>query len=79
VVESRVHRWINAVSALPGGWPPTGLDERHRPEPVGHPGLFLVGDYLFDSTLNGVLDSAQHVAGWVAAIDTETMPARTTP
>jgi hypothetical protein len=26
-----------------------------------------VGDYLYDSTLNGVLDSAEHVAGWLAA------------
>jgi len=70
VLESRVHRWVRAVSALPGGWPPTPLDERHRPEPIEHPGLFVVGDYLFDSTLNGVLDSADHVAGWVAALDT---------
>ena len=69
VLESRVHRWVRAVSALPGGWPPTTLDERHRPEPIEHPGLFVVGDYLFDSTLNGVLDSADHVAGWVAALD----------
>ena len=27
-------------------------------EPSEHPGLFLVGDYMFDSTLNGLLDSA---------------------
>jgi len=33
----------------------------------------VVGDYLYDSTLNGVLDSAEHVAGWVAA---EQMPER---
>ena len=26
---------------------------------MGHPGLFVCGDYLFDSTLNGVLDSAE--------------------
>ena len=30
----------------------------HRPEPKEHPGLVLVGDYLFDSTLNGLLDSS---------------------
>jgi hypothetical protein len=42
------------------------VDQRHRPS-AAHPNLFVVGDYLFDSTLNGVLDSAQHVAGWVAA------------
>ncbi|MFM7107671.1 MAG: flavin monoamine oxidase family protein [Planctomycetaceae bacterium] len=66
VVEARVHRWLGAVSAMPGGPVPLSLDRRHRPEPVEHPGLFLVGDYLFDSTLNGVLDSAEHVAGWIA-------------
>ena len=32
-----------------------------------NPHLFVVGDYLYDSTLNGVLDSAEHVAGWLAA------------
>jgi len=66
VVEARVHRWTGAVSGLPGGWTPLPLDRRHRPAPA-HPNLFLVGDYLFDSTLNGVLDSAEHVAGWLAA------------
>ncbi len=30
----------------------------HRPEPKEHPGLVVVGDYLFDSTLNGLLDSS---------------------
>jgi monoamine oxidase len=66
VVEARVHRWTGAVSGLPGGWIPLPLDRRHRPAPA-HPNLFVVGDYLFDSTLNGVLDSAEHVAGWLAA------------
>jgi len=66
VVEARVHRWAGAVSGLPGGWLPLSLDCRHRPAPA-HPNLFVVGDYLFDSTLNGVLDSAEHVAGWLAA------------
>jgi len=66
VLETRVHRWTGAVSGLPGGWSPLPLDRRHRPSPA-HPNLFVVGDYLFDSTLNGVLDSAEHVAGWVAA------------
>jgi hypothetical protein len=66
-LEGRVHRWIGAVSAMPGGERPTRLDLRHQPEPVEHSGLFVVGDYLFDSTLNGVLDSAACVAGWVAA------------
>jgi monoamine oxidase len=67
LLEGRVHRWIEAVSAMPGGDQPTRLDLRHQPDPIEHPGLFLVGDYLFDSTLNGVLDSAECVAGWIAA------------
>jgi hypothetical protein len=75
VVEARVHRWTNAVSGLPGGWTPLPLDRRHRPAPA-HPNLFLVGDYLFDSTLNGVLDSAEHVAGSLAAQITSEAAAR---
>jgi protoporphyrinogen oxidase len=67
LLEARIHRWLGAVSALPGGWRPPGIDRRHQPDPAGHPHLFIVGDYLYDSTLNGVLDSAEHVAGWLAA------------
>jgi hypothetical protein len=66
VLETRVHRWIGAVSAVPGGWKPLPVAARHRPASE-EPALFVVGDYLFDSTLNGVLDSAEYVAGWVAA------------
>jgi monoamine oxidase len=66
VIEARVHRWIGAVSGVPGGWQPLPVDRRHRPSPA-HPQVMVVGDYLYDSTLNGVLDSADHVAGWVAA------------
>lgn len=65
--ESRVHRWISAVNAMPGGTVMKPLDQRHQPEPVEHKNLFVVGDYLFDSTLNGVLDSADYVADWIAA------------
>ncbi|MFM7164226.1 MAG: flavin monoamine oxidase family protein [Planctomycetaceae bacterium] len=67
LLEGHVHRWLGAVSAMPGGEHATRLDLRHQPEPVEHPRLFLVGDYLFDSTLNGVLDSADCVASWIAA------------
>jgi protoporphyrinogen oxidase len=67
LLEARVHRWRAAVSALPGGWQPLPVDRRHQPCPASHPNLFVVGDYLYDATLNGVLDSAEHVAGWVAA------------
>jgi len=71
--EGRVHRWMAEVSALPGGWKLWSADRRHQPAPHAAPGLFLVGDYLFDSTLNGVLDSAGHVAGWIAGL-LETTP-----
>jgi len=67
VLEARVHRWPGAVSSLPGGWQPLSLDERHRPAAATHPNLLVVGDYLYDTTLNGVLDSAEHAAGCLAA------------
>ena len=57
-VEGKVHRWMGSVNALPGGRPARNLAQNHQPEPETTRGLFLVGDYLFDSTLNGVLDSA---------------------
>lgn len=66
-LEGRVHRWVNAVNAMPGGSTPRGPSQRHQPEPTEHPDLFVVGDYLFDSTLNGVLDSADFVAEWLAS------------
>lgn len=67
LLEARVHRWVAAVNAIPGGVSPHPHDRRHRPEPIEHPQLFVVGDYLFDSTLNGVLDSAEYVASWIAS------------
>jgi monoamine oxidase len=70
-IEGKVHRWVNAVNAIPGGLTPRSLDLRHQPEPVDHSDLFVVGDYLFDSTINGVLDSAEYVANWLAARMTE--------
>jgi monoamine oxidase len=60
-VEGQVHRWIGAVNGLPGGSPILDMESRHIPEPA-RPNLFAVGDYLFDSTINGVLDSADFVA-----------------
>ncbi|HEY1190270.1 MAG TPA: FAD-dependent oxidoreductase [Gemmata sp.] len=65
-LEGRVHRWIGCVNGLPAGRPARAPEARHCPEPVGHPGLFVVGDYLFDSTLNGVLDSAELVVEEIA-------------
>jgi monoamine oxidase len=64
-VEGRVHRWVGAVSAQPGGYPVREVRLRHLPDPQEHPGLFVVGDYLFDSTINGVLHSANTVAGLI--------------
>lgn len=61
-LEGRVHRWAGTVNGLPGGFPAREPDSRHLPEPEQHPRLFVVGDYLFDSTINGVLDSADVVA-----------------
>lgn len=57
-MEARVHRWMASVNAQPGGIPVRNTRSAHLPEPKDHPGLFMVGDYLFDSTINGVLDSA---------------------
>ncbi len=37
------------------------------PDPQEHPGLFVVGDYLFDSTINGVFHSANTAAGLTGA------------
>lgn len=65
-LEGRVHRWIDAVNAMPGGKTMWSLEQRHRPEPIHYPHLFVVGDYLFDSTLNGVYDSADFVSTCIA-------------
>src|ERR1700753_2156525 len=56
--EGKIHRWLSSVNALPGGMPARDVMTNHRPDPKEHPGLVLVGDYLFDSTLNGLLDSS---------------------
>jgi monoamine oxidase len=66
MIEARVHRWAGSVNGLPGGFPVREPDSRHMPDPENHPEFFVVGDYLFDSTLNGVLDSADTVAEWIA-------------
>jgi monoamine oxidase/SAM-dependent methyltransferase len=58
VLEFRTHPYLASVNAIPGGAPVRSARRNHVPEPAGHPGLLLTGDYLFDSTLNGLLDSA---------------------
>ncbi len=57
-MEGKTHRWLSSVNAIPGGLPARDVMTNHRPEPKQHPGLVVVGDYLFDSTLNGLLDSS---------------------
>jgi protoporphyrinogen oxidase/SAM-dependent methyltransferase len=57
-LEGKIHRWLSSVNAIPGGLPARDVMTNHRPEPKQHPGLVVVGDYLFDSTLNGLLDSS---------------------
>jgi protoporphyrinogen oxidase len=64
-IEGHVHRWVGSVSGLPTGYPAREPESRHVPEPQENPRLFVVGDYLFDSTLNGVLDSADVVTEWI--------------
>ena len=66
-LEGRVHRWIRGVNGRPGGGSVRPPEARHVPEPLRHPNLLVVGDYLFDSTINGVLDSAEFAAEWLAA------------
>ena len=61
-LEAKVTRWVGSVNALPGGRTALPPETRHCPEPVVFPEFYFVGDYLFDSTLNGVMDSAEWVA-----------------
>jgi SAM-dependent methyltransferase len=63
--EVRVHRWVGAINALPGGAPVLPLADRHQPDRRLFPNLYVVGDYLFDSTLNGLYDSADYVSDLV--------------
>lgn len=83
-VEGAVHRWIGSLSAQPGSWPAEELRGEHQPEWRVDAGLFLIGDYLFDSTLNGALISAEtatdlavkHLTGGarLATVETPTGP-----
>lgn len=60
-MDAKVQRWIGTISGLPGGNPAPELRERHQPDGKLLPNLYLVGDYLFDSTVNGAYDSANFV------------------
>jgi monoamine oxidase/SAM-dependent methyltransferase len=58
ILDRRIHRWMASVNAIPGGVPVRPRALNHRPDASRLPGLLMVGDYIFDATLNGVLDSA---------------------
>ncbi|KAF0136925.1 MAG: type 11 methyltransferase, partial [Xanthobacteraceae bacterium] len=60
-MDARVQRWVGTISGLPGSHPAPELRERHQPDGKVLPNLYLVGDYLFDSTVNGAYDSANFV------------------
>lgn len=66
LLEVRVHRWCGGVSGQPGGIPAMDPRVSHRPDADRLPGLLIVGDYLFDSTLNAVLRSADLAVGLLA-------------
>jgi monoamine oxidase/SAM-dependent methyltransferase len=65
LIDRRIHRWMASVNAMPGGSPQRSRHVNHRPDAVHCPGLFTVGDYMFDATLNGVLDSADTVTDMI--------------
>lgn len=62
-LEGTVHRWLYTVNGLPAGRPVVEEKQRHQPSPDLHPGILLVGDYLYDSTINGALQSAKFTTG----------------
>jgi monoamine oxidase len=66
LLDRRIHRWMASVSAVPGGVPVRERLRNHRPTDQ-FPRILIVGDYLFDSTLNGVLDSAETASDLVIA------------
>jgi monoamine oxidase/SAM-dependent methyltransferase len=67
VVDSRVHRWMASVNAIPAGLPARPRMINHQPARDRLPGLVMVGDYMFDATLNGLLDSAETGADVITA------------
>ena len=67
LLDRRIHRWMASVNAIPGGSPVRSRAINHSPDHVRLPGLVMVGDYMFDSTLNGVLDSADAATDLILA------------
>jgi SAM-dependent methyltransferase len=56
-----VHRWVATVNALPGGKSVESMKQKAQPDAANFPGLFVCGDYMQDSTVNGTFDSAAFV------------------
>ncbi len=77
--EAGVHRWLSSVNAVPGGEPERDIFTNHVPEPAGHPALYLVGDYLFDSTINAVIDSADAASDLALDAVVRLLPRRKPP
>ena len=72
--ECRVHRWAGAVSARPGRPAHDDAEGLLLLDRSGRGDLWVVGDYLFDVTLNGVLRSATAVADLIAAWQLKNAP-----
>ncbi len=66
LMEVRMHRWCGGVSGQPCCLTVGDATLAHQTDAHRLPGLLFVGDYLFDSTLNAVLQSAELVVGLLA-------------
>jgi hypothetical protein len=67
LLEARVHRWCGGVCGQPGGIERRDPVIAHQPDPEQLPGMLVVGDYLFDCTLNGVYRSADLATSLLSA------------
>jgi hypothetical protein len=66
LIGAKVSRWIDTVNAQPGGLPIREESSRHFID-ENDPELLVVGDYLYDSTVNGAFLSARMIAQILAA------------
>ena len=74
LLDRRIHRWMASVNAIPGGSPARSRAINHRPDPERLPGFLMVGDYMFDATLNGVLDFADAATDLILSDVLKTAP-----
>jgi monoamine oxidase/SAM-dependent methyltransferase len=66
IIDRRIHRWMASVNAVPGGYPVRDRNINHQPDET-LPQVLFVGDYVFDATLNGVLDSADSASDMIVS------------